>query len=103
MFADLLSEIARGRVPVIAGCGYGTAIAIGQSRDPLRLRFIARPFPRPVRRIKMQAQEERTLGLGVIADGVAQFGRVDVRRVIVAGDPFTVDVVVIALGHESFS
>ncbi|MCY1462536.1 hypothetical protein D9M71_803220 [compost metagenome] len=34
------------------------------------------------------------ISLGVVADGVAQFGRVDVGRIVATGNPFTVDVVI---------
>ncbi|MNS58254.1 hypothetical protein D3C72_911690 [compost metagenome] len=34
------------------------------------------------------------ISLGVVADGVAQFGRVDVGRIIATGNPFAVDVVI---------
>src|SRR5438105_9581260 len=39
-----------------------------QIRDPLRFGLIAGSFPWPVRRIEVQAEEERLLGRGIVLD-----------------------------------
>ena len=44
----------------------------------------------------------RGIGLGVFADHIGQVGRIDIARVIAAGEPLAADVVVVTLVHDPF-